>query len=463
MITGKIIWVPYPYKAGICVTDDTDAATLAQTKTVYDFLLGKNFLTTKTVWALKPNEKCGIPPTPDSTLRGITLQDEQYLNYCKLLKHNGYEISLHGASAGNNGRGSTKNAFELLENKIGMSDTFICHSKNADNIYWNDKITSIFPFNFFLKIINKFECSGELESSPYFWGDICYKKINQIRLYRTRCINTLKKNPSMPYYKPNQKYVNGWFAATKRSISDCAKKENLDKLISENGLTVLYQYMHRYANEDGVLNQNFVTAINSITANPNIKVDTVSNTMKRLRIIQGIYIFYSKRNIWLINTNNTIVKSLQIQTGTSCTLTSNDCDINQIKEISNIQNIPANSIVVIKSRNRIKLRGRNCFSTYGKRQIYKKIGDASLYLNLTKTPWNTKAISIAPHSFLYTTAKSGTGLSQHSTLPVLEEISLILGQLWIIIREILFKGRSLNSNKFLDDSKEIKLENHDNW
>ncbi len=109
---AKLVWPPHPYRAGFCITDDTDAATFEQVKAVYDYLLSRNFRTTRTVWAFKPMDRCGVPPIPDSALRGITLEDRRYLEYCKTLHERGFEICLHGASAGNNTREYTRRACE---------------------------------------------------------------------------------------------------------------------------------------------------------------------------------------------------------------------------------------------------------------------------------------------------------------------------------------------------------------
>lgn len=465
MITGKVIWPVYPYKAGLCITDDTDAATYEQVKAVYDFLSSRRFLTTKAVWPFFPSDKCGIPPTPPSTLRGITLQDRRYLEYCKELHGKGYEICLHGASAGNNLRESTKMAFEFLRKEIGHSDTFICHSKNADNIYWNDKITSLFLFNYLLKAISKYECSGEISTSPYFWGDLCRDNINQIRLYRTRCINTLRKNPSMPYHSPNRPFVNGWFSATKRSLSNCAREEEIEKLVEENGLTVLYQYLHRYASPNGHdLNNRFVNAVETITSNDSIIIDTVSNIMNRLRIIQGIFYFFDQKFLWIVNTNQVTVESLQIIFDKPIELRSTKCRIAIDNNAANIVDIPANAIIKIESNTPIKIRGERSFSAIGRKTICQKIANSKMYLNLTDSHWQaSNSFHIAPESFFFDPKQSGTGIPILSRLPILEETSLILGQFLIVAREILLKGRSLNSSKYLDDSKEIRLENHDNW
>ena len=465
MITGKVIWPPYPYKAGFCITDDTDAATFEQVKAVYDFLSSRHFLTSKTVWPFMPSHRCGIPPTPQSTLRGVTLQNKQYLEYCKMLHNKGYEICLHGASAGNNLRESTRKAFEFLRKEIGHSDTFICHSKNADNIYWNGKITSLFPFNYLLKSISKHECSGEVITSPYFWGDICHDNINQIRLYRTRCINTLRKNPSMPYHCPSRPFVNGWFSATKRSISDCSQKEEQEKLVDENGLIVLYQYLHRYASPNGQdLNRRFVDAAEALLSNDSIKIDTVSNTIGRLRVIQGVFIFFHHKVFWIVNTNRLPVKSLQIIFDKPTHLCSDKCHIILVNNTVNIIDVPANAIVRIESNKTIKIQGQRSFATHGKKTICQTIANTKLYLNLSDSNWQVlNKFQIEPESFFLEAAQSGTGLPLLSNLPLLEESSLLLGQIWIVAREILLKGRSLNNTKYLDDSKEIRLENHGNW
>jgi hypothetical protein len=465
MITAKVIWPPYPYKAGFSITDDTDAATFEQIETVYNFLLSRSFLTTKTVWPFLPSDKCGIPATPESTLKGITLQDTRYFEFCKMLHIKGFEICLHGASAGNNLRESTIKAFDFLKKEIGYSETFICHSKNADNIYWNNKITSLFPFHQLLKYSSNYECSGEISNSPYFWGDICQENVNQIRLYRTRNVNTLKKNPSMPYYCPDRPFVNGWFSATKRSLSDCAKKDELERLIAENGLTVLYQYLHRYASSDGrQLNKQFVEAIESILSFNSIKVDTVSHIMNRLRSIQGLIIFNENKVIWIVNTNQVPVKSLQIILDKKASLISDECKLEIIDKTINISEIPANSIIKLDSTHAIQIQSQRSYNTHGKRHISQKIPNGKIYLNLSNSDWQVSdKLQIRPKSFHLGAIQSGTGKFLLSNLTLLEESFLIIGQLWIVAREILFKGRSLNNKKFLDDSKEIKLENHDNW
>jgi hypothetical protein len=463
MITAKVLWTPYPYKAGFCVTDDTDAATFLQVKGVYDLLLSINFVTTKTVWPFPPSEPSGLPALPSSILEGITLQDQEYLSYCRMLHDKGFEISLHGASSGNNLRDSTSKAFNMLDTEIGRSDTFICHAKNADNIYWNYRTTTLFPFRQLLKLLSNHECYGEDEASPYYWGDICRERINQIRLFRTRALNTLKKNPHMPYFSPEKPLVNGWFSATKRSFHDCTSAEAQRKLVAENGLTVLYQYMHRYATKDGTLDENFRRNAESLAANPAIKIDTTSNTMQRLRMMQGIFIFYEAGAILIVNTNAVSIDSFQLVLDKHTRITSTDCAVTIDGSIVHLEHIPASSIVRLQADETISVKGQRCFAIRGRKHLLVKWGLAQLFVNLSGSTWNSNGKQIEPVSFFLQAPVSGTGIPQLSRTPWHEEVTLLLEQAWIILHEILFKGRSIRRSRFLDNSKEIKLENHDIW
>jgi hypothetical protein len=462
---AKVVWAPYPYEAGFCITDDPDASTLEQTRIVYDFLMSKSFVTTKAIWAFRPVEKCGIPPIPDSALRGITLQDEQYLTYCKELHQNGFELCLHGASAGNNKRERTLDAFNLLSEYLGASDTFICHSKNAENIYWEDKITSRLPFQTVLRLYSKHSCEGELKESLYFWGDVCNKNINQIRLYRTRYTNTLKRNPSMPYFDPNKPLVNGWFSATKRSLADCATEDTLDNLKKENGLTVLYQYLHRYAQPDrGKVSEKFAESIERIVADPKILVDTVSAIMKRLRQIQSVFMVFQKNSFWILNTSDEDINNLQIITDHATGIEKQDDNVNSFERSIVIKTLPKKSILFIRVSDQIVFHNKNAIRINRNKLLVRTLPFGKLFINLSENKWqiNDKII-INPCSFHIEVNYSRSGIPLLSTLSYKEELTLLTDQFSIFAREVLLRKRSPNIEKYLDSTKEIPMENHDNW
>lgn len=462
---AKLVWPPYPYKAGFCITDDTDAATFEQVKAVYDFLLARNFRTTKTVWVFKPTDRCGIPPVPDSALRGVTLEDPRYLEYCRTLHEHGFEVCLHGASAGNNPREYTRKAFDFLERNIAPSDTFICHSKNADNLYWEDKVTSLPVLRWFLTHYSKHTCSGEVESSPFFWGDICKKTINHVRLFRTRTIDTLKRNPSMPCFDPRKPCVNGWFAATKRRIIDCATEQARAMLKRNYGLTVLYQYLYRYADPHTLeLDPRFTTAIDSLTGDPDILVDTVSHIMRRLRLMQGLFLAHNRQAFWLINTNEQDVRDVQIALSGPAPRVSCDQPVNIHENSLVLPVVPASGIVSVETRQALRFGGQRCKAVDRRKHVAWKLPFDMVFVNLSESPWVVNgSLTIKAHSFILQSQRARNDYAALSCLTPMEEIRLILGQMWIVAREILFKGRPINVDAYLDDTRGIKLEDHDNW
>ena len=465
MTHAKVIWPPYPYEAGFCITDDPDASTFAQTRAVYDLLLLRSFVTTKAVWAFNPAEKCGIPAIPDSALRGVTLDDDRYLSYCKELYQQGVELCLHGASSGNNKRDRTRDALELFAADLGASDTYICHSKNAENIYWEDKITSLFPFHALLRRYSKHTCEGELEGSAYYWGDLCHARINQIRLYRTRCRNTLKRNPSMPYHDPRKPLVNGWFSATKRSMADCATEDAINRLKQEYGLTVLYQYLHRYADPGtGKLNGRFVQSVERISSDPKIFVRTVSSIMKRLRQMQAVYTIHQGKSLWIVNLSDEDTEHIQIVADRPLDVETGDNSMVTHGRLLVVKTLVKKSLKKVRVSDRIALFGRNALEAGRDKHVTCTLPFGKLQVNLSGNEWPVaEGGTIPPESFRVTTRESGTGIPLLSVLSDSEERGLIMDQSVSIAREVIFKGRSLNVDTYLDNSRAIPLEDHDNW
>ncbi|MBM4028516.1 MAG: hypothetical protein FJ280_24445 [Planctomycetes bacterium] len=459
------MWPPYPYRAGFCVTDDTDAATFEQVKAVYDFLASQGFRTTKTVWPFRPVDRCGIPPLPDSTLRGVTLEDPRYLDYCKALHAQGFEICLHGASAGNNPRARTQQALEFLERHLPGSDTFICHSKNADNIYWEHRIVSLPVLRRLVRRYSKHACSGENEASPYFWGDLCQRKINQIRLFRTRCRNTLQRNPSMPYFDRRKPYVNGWFSATKRRLSDCAEPRAVADLKRDYGLTVLYQYRHRYARPDTLaLDPPFRDAIATLASDPEILIDTVSRLMRRLRLVQGLFLIYRRHQFWLVNTNDQDVPQVQVALSGRLSRVGGDAGAIICADRLVLPVIRASALVSVQTAEPLHFTGSRCKRLNRRQRGTFPTPRGTLLVNGSASPWRRgDGLTVAANAWSWEPPSSPADWTARSRLPIGEELGLTLDQIWIIAREILFKGRSLNPNVFLDDTKEIKLEDHNNW
>lgn len=460
---ARIIWPPYPHRAGFCITDDTDVASLDEVRTVYDFLMAIGLRATKTVWVHEATELCGIPGLPSSTLRGVTLEDEDYLSYCRDLHENGFEIALHGASAGNNTRENTAAAFEFMEAHFGGSETFICHSKNAENPYWEELTAPNRPLELLLKTYTRHKAWGHVPTSPYFWGDICLKHVKQIRLFRTRRPNTLSVNPSMPYFRAETPYVNSWFGATKRRFADCTTSDELKRLETENGLCVLYQYMHRYADPDlggGV--DDFKKSAERLMGESRIWVDTTAVIMDRLRQIQSVFVLYRDRKSWLINAGDNDAADIQIllPPGVRFLLSGNGA---QDGSTLVVKRLAAGSITELSFDSQVRWQGDRTQKLTKQGRSTLGFGHGELHVNLSdqtiKTPSNT---DLAPSSFALSFKEGQRERRPFSKASQRELMTLFSHQTQIIGREFLLKGRRFNQNKFLGDG-EIRLENYESW
>jgi len=99
--------IPWPEGKDFAFTvfDDTDLATLANVRPVYDFLARQGLLTTKSVWPLR---NChGHEPASE----GMDCQDPEYLQWVLDLQAQGFEIGLHGIASGGSLRDRTHRAW----------------------------------------------------------------------------------------------------------------------------------------------------------------------------------------------------------------------------------------------------------------------------------------------------------------------------------------------------------------
>jgi len=460
MTLARIVWAPFPFRTGFTITDDTDGATMTKVRGVYDFLRRENFRTTKSVWPFAPEERCGIPPLPDICLTGVTLQDKEYLEYCRQLHKEGFEICLHGASAGNNRRDRIRQAFSFLKENVGPADTYICHSKCADNVYWGDKIANFIPFRLLIRAYSKYQCSGEIKSSPYFWGDICQSEINQIRLFRTTHANTLAVNPSMPYFDPRKPFVNGWFSATKRKIADFAEEETLRKLKRDYGLTVLYHYLHNYASADtGALKPEFKSSILTIAHDSEVLVDTVSNLMRRLRAIQGLFVLFDKEGFWVLNIGSMPVPDIQIVLSTDAKKVTRPAESIVLKNnVLVLRSIGPKSLVRIATMQPVTFKGKGSIQIGNRKRIRAQLPDATVFINCTDSLWNPEPkTTVGPLSHVLQAQNDSFNEMRLSRCSPLEEMRLFCHEAVSIGAEIIQRKRPVSPHKYLEQVADGKM------
>ncbi len=284
----KIKWPDGKYFA-FTVFDDTDLATVENTKPVYDFLKDCGFKTTKSIWPLSGKE---IP-----TIGGDTCEDPEYLNWIEELQSSGFEIGFHNATYHSSFREQTIKGIKRFEEIIGHSpDVMAQHADCQENIYWGEnRLTGLNKLFYNIltrgRRINFYR--GHVEGDPLFWADYCKKYITYVRNFVFEDLNTLKQCPFIPYHDPQRPYVNFWFASTEgaavQSFNNALAEENQDRLEAEGGACIMYTHFANGFYLDGRLDKRFESLIKRL-AKKNGWFVPVSTLLDYLRERNGDYV-----------------------------------------------------------------------------------------------------------------------------------------------------------------------------
>jgi hypothetical protein len=458
---------------GMAITDDPDQGSFDQFKTLYDLLLRLHLPTTRAMWVYEPSEATGTPALPIKFFAPV-LTEKKCLDYCKMLHENGFEICLHGASSGNNTREGTKNALEYLENEIGPSSVYICHSKNAENLYWDEKCVNARFFSAMLRLYTKNKCFGEIEGSKFFWGDICKDKIRFIRLFRTRQVNTLAFNPSMPYHDANKPYVNYWFSATKGYLARLLEPYAIDCVCRENGASILYQYLHKYVNDKGEIDPLVKTALERIAADSRIFFRPVSVILERLKQFQLLFFLLHKGTLYIINASKKPIESVQLllefsesidlQNETGVSIKGRSVSIESIQGLS-VRKINGVIKGILTQAPLAKMHGDIAELRFSCGTIVANLSADSVVLPRKLSKFansDPKNEIMHGHSVkVYYTTLEFERMEILKRLSATEERRLFWGQAKILLREHLLLGRKLSSEKYL--KKPGDIEDQSNW
>ena len=130
MTTVRTAGWPNGARFAFTILDDTDDATVANVKPVYDLLHDLGMRTTKTVWPLACQDE-------SIYFAAETLEDEAYLAFVRELVERGFEIASHGATMESSERRRTLDGLAALIGRLGVAPTLHCnHGQNRENLYW---------------------------------------------------------------------------------------------------------------------------------------------------------------------------------------------------------------------------------------------------------------------------------------------------------------------------------------
>ncbi|MFN8486155.1 MAG: hypothetical protein U0350_01105 [Caldilineaceae bacterium] len=240
----KVTW-PNGHKFALTIFDDTDWATVANVKPMYDLLTALGMRTTKSTWLFDESE--------NPTNQGLTCEDPAYRAWLLHLQAQGFEIALHNIAAGTSKRSRIHQGLDTYRTLFECENAaYSNHVGCLDNIYWGQYRVSAWRrklYNLLTQGQNQYMSFGHKRLSPYFWGDLCQHYIRYVRNFVFNELNALAICPEMPYHDPRRFFVNYWFISTDAGkVENFLKrftKENIDQLVQQGGLCIAYVHFAR--------------------------------------------------------------------------------------------------------------------------------------------------------------------------------------------------------------------------
>lgn len=251
----RIEW-PKGRKFAFTVFDDPDGQAFETTQLVYSFLGELGFRTTIGVWPLD------IRREPNSG--GETCANPDYRAFLQHLQTIGFEIGFHNAAPHSTTREETVESLRLFQEYFGKPPAVMANHYNADAIYWGPARLTAWRrvlYNLITLGRSRDKWFGHVETHPSFWGDLCRDQIRYCRNFVYSGIDTLQKNPWMPYFDPIRPYVRGWYSASEGHDAPAFLKTlrdaHQDRLEKEGGACIMYTHFgHAYV-KDGKLIPEF--------------------------------------------------------------------------------------------------------------------------------------------------------------------------------------------------------------
>lgn len=234
--------ITYPggKRCAFSVFDDTDVATLASIRPLYDYLRDLGILTTKSVW--------GCDYLGSSDYAGSdTLENEAYATYMRELRRAGFEIGFHGASMESSERPRIEEALSRYHKIFGEYPSSVAaHGRNKDNLYWG---ADRFAFGLTRRLYallrgdDRGYFEGHLENSAYFWGDLAQRHTRYVRSFTFTGLNLLDVKSPVVYRSQATPWVNAWFlsndAENVEEFNQLLSGENQDALERDGGFCIV--------------------------------------------------------------------------------------------------------------------------------------------------------------------------------------------------------------------------------
>ncbi len=241
-------------KFAFSIIDDTDCATVANVRPVYELLHRLGMRTTKTIWPIPGHH----PQDPNAPAQPVT--DPEYLDFLRQLQDWGFEIALHNVRSFSSRREDIEQGLQEFQRIAGHRPRVHAnHMFNQDGLYWREARMD----SALLRWAYGVQCrrrglpvaEGHVDGSPYFWGDLCKQQIDYVRGFTFPEINALKINPTLPYHDPRRSYVRCWFSGSDASnvheFNRLMCRKNQEQLERERGVCIVATHLASGFVKDG--------------------------------------------------------------------------------------------------------------------------------------------------------------------------------------------------------------------
>jgi hypothetical protein len=296
---------PHPDGKRFALTfvDDTDFSSRENTEPVYDFLHQVGLCGTKTVW-VRPAKRTSafredLARPAGSAFTGATLEDPDYLAFVRKVEDLGFEIALHGISAGNSMRSEIIEGLARCRELLGrIPEMNIFHCRNLENLYSGAAKLDSLILRAVERITDHSDYQGHREGAPYFWGDIVRETFRYVRLpfHTISDPNTLRVCPAMPFHDPRRPWVRRWFVNSDAfdvgRFNRLLAPANIDRIARQSGACLVYTHFGmgfaRTRNGRRFLDPDFVRTVEGAMARPGVWSASCSALLDRLHAVRQV-------------------------------------------------------------------------------------------------------------------------------------------------------------------------------
>lgn len=283
-------------------------------------------LGTKTVWVLNAKRTSAFRKEQEQPASGpaggSTLEDADYLEFALDLRAKGFEIAWHGVSEGNSTRQETIEGFDRFRSIFGHDPHVAAfHQTNIENLYCGASKLDSRLLRLVERLTDRSDYQGDVEDSPYFWGDIARDRLRYVRLpfHTLDEVNTLRVNPLMPFHDPRRPYVRAWFASSDGAdvtrFNRLLSKVNLDRLEAQRGACVIYTHFAKgFAKPGRGLDPTFVAIVQGLAARPNVWLTTASELLDRLVALRHVSLAHDGFLLRVSNCGSGTIDGLTLRT-----------------------------------------------------------------------------------------------------------------------------------------------------